>query len=116
MDNIGVIGRTDSIDYLRVLGCETFHVGAGELTEERLGEILGRGFAVLLVTEEVFEEGKELLKRMREGMWPVINVIPDVHGAPWKEGRPRSRGVAFGELRRAVVKAVGQDISNVEEE
>lgn len=115
MKNIAVIGRTDSIDYFRVLGCETFHVGSGQLTEERLGEILRRGFKVLLVTEEVYEENRELLQRSTEGMLPVMNVIPDLRGAPWKEGSPRSRGIAFSELKRAVVKAVGQDISNVDE-
>ena len=115
MKNIAVIGRTDSIDYFRVLGCETFHIGSGELAEERLEEILKGHFKVLLVTEEVYEENRDLLHRSTEGTLPVMNVIPDVHRARWKEGRPQSRGIAFGELRRAVVKAVGQDISNVEE-
>jgi vacuolar-type H+-ATPase subunit F/Vma7 len=115
MKHIAVLGRTDSIDYFRVLGCETFHVGPGELTEERMREILGVRFKVLLVTEEVYEENRELLRRVTEGVLPVLSVIPDVHGAPWKEGRPASRGIAFREMRRAVVKAVGQDISNIEE-
>ncbi len=115
MKNIAVIGRTDSLDYFRMLGCETFHVGSGELTEERLAEIIGGRFSVLLVTEEVYEENKELLVKATEGTLPVMNVIPDLHGAPWKDGRPLSRGTAFGELRRAVIKAVGQDISSIEE-
>jgi vacuolar-type H+-ATPase subunit F/Vma7 len=110
-----VIGRTDSIDYFRALGCETFHVAPGELTEERLGEILQRRLEILLVTEDVFEENKDLLMGSIEGTLPVVSVIPDIHGAPWKDGRPMSKGIAFGELRRAVVRAVGQDISDVEE-
>ena len=53
MKRIAVIGRTDSIDYFRVLGCETFHVETGELDGERFTEILGGGFAVIFVTEDL---------------------------------------------------------------
>lgn len=115
MKKIAVIGRTESIDYFRVIGCETFHVGSGRLDEERLFEILQGMYAILLVTEEIYEESAPLLHRMLDHGVTAMTIIPDLHGAPWKEGRPQSRGVAFAALRRAVVKAVGQDISNVEE-
>ena len=41
---------------------------------------------------------------------------PDVRGAVWTDKGLASEGVAFEELRTAVVKAVGQDISSVEQE
>jgi vacuolar-type H+-ATPase subunit F/Vma7 len=114
MKRIAVIGRTDSIDYFRVLGCETFHFETGELDEERFTEILDGGFAVIFVTEEIFSRNGDLLRRSVGGMLPVVSIIPDIAGAVWKEGGPEPRGIALEELRRAIVRAVGQDISNVE--
>jgi vacuolar-type H+-ATPase subunit F/Vma7 len=114
MRKIAIIGRTNSIDYFRVLGCETFHVETGELDEERLGEILKKRFTLLFVTEDVFDRNKDLIRRNTEGRLPVVSIIPDIGGSDWKEGRPLPRGIAFEELRRAVVRAVGQDISNIE--
>lgn len=115
MKRIAVIGRTDSIDYFRVLGCETFHVETGELDGERFTEILGGGFAVIFVTEEIFSSNRDLFRRNLKGMLPIVSIIPDIAGSDWKEGEPEPRGIAMEELRRAIVRAVGQDISNVEE-
>ncbi len=115
MKRIAVIGRTDSIDYFRVLGCETFHVESGKLDGERFDEILERGFAVIFVTEEIFSGNRELFEMDKKGILPVVSIIPDIAGSDWKEGEPVSRGIALEELRRAIVHAVGQDISNVEE-
>ena len=115
MKRIAVIGRTDSIDYFRVLGCETFHAEDGRLDEERFGEILQRGFAIIFVTEEIYSVNRELFDGNGKGMLPVVSIIPDIAGADWKDGEPVPRGVALEELRRAIVHAVGQDISNVEE-
>ncbi len=114
MKRIAVIGRTDSIDYFRVLGCETFHAEGGKLDEKRFDEIVERGFAVIFVTEEIYSGNRELFRRDQKGMLPVLSVIPDIAGSDWKEGEPVPRGVAVEELRRAIVHAVGQDISNVE--
>lgn len=114
MKRIAVIGRTDSIDYFRVLGCETFHVETGELDGERFTDILGRGFAVIFVTEEIFSRNRDLFRRNTKGMLPVLSIIPDVAGSVWKDGEPEPRGVALEELRRAIIRAVGQDISNIE--
>jgi vacuolar-type H+-ATPase subunit F/Vma7 len=114
MKRIAVIGRTDSIDYFRVLGCKTFHVEGGKLDEERLAEIMDGGFAVIFVTEEIFSGNRDLFGRNLKGMLPVVSIIPDIAGSNWEEGEPESRGVALEELRRAIVHAVGQDISNVE--
>ena len=114
MRGIAVIGRTDSIDYFRVLGCETFHAEEGRLDEGRFDEILERGFAIIFVTEEIFSGNRELFEKNTKGMLPVVGVIPDIAGSDWKDGEPVPRGIALEELRRAVVHAVGQDISDIE--
>jgi vacuolar-type H+-ATPase subunit F/Vma7 len=109
--NIAVIGNEDSIEYFRVLGCETYETHGGELTEEQFLEIVERKFKIILVTEEVFHKYKKLIRRRSQRVFPVVSIIPAIHGSVWKEGRPHSEGVAFEEIRHAVIKAVGQDLS-----
>ena len=116
MNRIAVIGRTDSIDFFRVLGCETFHAGTGKLDEARLEEILGGGYAILFVTEEIFALNRDLFRENSKWMLPVVSVIPDISCSVWKDGEPEPQGIAVEELRRAIVHAVGQDISNTDEE
>jgi vacuolar-type H+-ATPase subunit F/Vma7 len=108
-----VIGNSDSIEYFRVLGCCTYETVNGKLTEEQFLEVVERRFKIILVTEEVFHEYKELIRRRSQRMFPVVSIIPDIHGAAWFDGTPRSKGVALEEMRMAIVKAVGQDISRV---
>ncbi len=110
--NIAVIGNEDSIDYFRALGCVTYGTHGGELTEEQFLEIVERKFKVIFVTEEVFHKYKNLIRKRSQRIFPVISIIPAVHGAVWKDGEPQSEGVAFEEIRHAVIKAVGQDLSS----
>ncbi len=109
--NIAVIGNSDSIEYFRYLGCETYETENGELTEEKFLEVVERRFRIILVTEEVFHRYKTLIRQRSNRTFPVVSIIPDIHGAVWKDQKPSSKGVAFEELREAVIKAIGQDIS-----
>jgi vacuolar-type H+-ATPase subunit F/Vma7 len=109
--DIAVIGNSDSIEYFRVLGCETYETENGVLTQEQFDEVIKRRFKIILVTEEVFHVYKKIIRRRTLRMYPVVSIIPDVRGAVWTEGKPVSSGVASKELRMAVVKAVGQDIA-----
>jgi vacuolar-type H+-ATPase subunit F/Vma7 len=110
-DNIAVIGNEDSIEYFRALGCVTYETHGGELTEEQFLEVVERKFKVIFVTEEVFLKYKKLIRKRSQRVFPVISIIPAIHGAVWKDGEPQSEGVAFKEIRNAVIKAVGQDLS-----
>ena len=110
-ESIAVIGNEDSIEYFRILGCRTYETHEGELTAEQYREILDRKFRIILVTEEVFQRYRDLIRRRSQRIFPVISIIPDVHGAVWKDGRPHAKHTGFEELRQAVIKAVGQDIS-----
>jgi vacuolar-type H+-ATPase subunit F/Vma7 len=112
--NIAVIGNSDSIEYFRILGCCTYETVDGVLTEEQFLEVVERKFKIILVTEEVFHTYKKLIRRRSQRTFPVISIIPDVRGAVWKEGTPVSEGVGFEELRMAIIKAVGQDISRTD--
>jgi vacuolar-type H+-ATPase subunit F/Vma7 len=109
--NIAVIGNSDSIEYFRLLGCETYETRGGVLTQEQFDEVVKRRFKIILVTEEVFHRYKDRIRLRTLRMFPVVSVIPDVRGAVWTNQGPRPGGVAFEEIRAAVVKAVGQDIA-----
>jgi vacuolar-type H+-ATPase subunit F/Vma7 len=110
-DNIAVIGNEDAIEYFRALGCETYETHGGELTEEQFLEIVERKFKVIFVTEEVFDKYKKLIRQRSQRVFPVVSIIPAIHGAVWEDGKPQSEGVAFTEIRNAVIKAVGQDLA-----
>ena len=110
--NIAVIGNEDSIEYFRALGCVTYETHGGELTEEQFLEIVEKKFKVIFVTEEVFHKYKKLIRNRSQRIFPVVSIIPAIHGAVWKDGEPQSEGVAFDEIRHAVIKAVGQDLSS----
>jgi len=108
---IAVIGNSDSIEYFRVLGCETYETKGGVLTQEQFDDVVKRRFRIILVTEEVFHEYREVVRRRTLRMFPVVTIIPDVRSAVWTKDGPVSGGVALEEIRMAVVKAIGQDIS-----
>jgi len=112
--DIAVIGSSDAIEYFRFLGCDTYETQGGELTQDQFDEINRRQkYKIIFVTEEVFHRYRTLIRRRTERMFPVVTVIPDIRGAVWSEQGPASSGVGLEELRTAVVKAVGQDISNM---
>ena len=106
-----MIGNEDSIEYFRALGCVTYETHGGELTERQFLEIVERKFKIIFVTEEVFHKYKKLIRERSQRVFPVISIIPAIHGAVWKDGMPHSEGIAFEEIRHAVIKAVGQDLS-----
>jgi len=114
MKHIAVIGNSDSIEYFRFLGCDAYETKDGVLTQEQFDEInKQQKYKLLLVTEEVFRRYSKLIRRRTQRMFPVVTVIPDIRGAVWTQQGPASSGVAYEELRMAVVRAVGQDISNM---
>jgi vacuolar-type H+-ATPase subunit F/Vma7 len=110
--DIAVIGSADSIAYFRVLGCSTYETRDGKLTEERYDEVIKQRFKIILVTEEVFHAYPDLTARRTLRAFPVVTIIPDVRGAARTAEGLVSGGVAREEIRMAVVKAVGQDISS----
>ncbi|MBN1885767.1 MAG: hypothetical protein JW876_09640 [Candidatus Krumholzibacteriota bacterium] len=115
-NQIAVIGHSDSIEFFRALGCETYETHDGELTEEAFLEVVEKRFKIILVTEEVFHRYSKLIRRRTQRVFPVVSIIPDIRGAVWTDGEPSSGGLAFGELRDAVIRAVGQDISGDDSE
>lgn len=98
---IGFIGGKTSTAGFQALGVETFPVPRPEDAPERWKEIDLDSFAVIFVTEPVYEYLGDEIKKARERVFPVVTVIPAVSGG---------RGVAGSELRELVEKAVGTDV------
>ena len=109
--NIAVIGSSDSIEYFRVLGCETYETKEGALTQEQFDEVIRRRFKIILVTDEVFKKYRKIITRRTLRPFPVVTIIPDLRNAVWTREGPVSSGIASHEIRTAFVKAVGQEIS-----
>lgn len=112
-ENIAVIGNSESVEYFRALGCDVYETQDGELYEEQFLEVVRKKYKIIFVTEEVFHRYEEMIKDRTQRTFPVVSIIPDIRDARWSDGKPRVEGVAFEELKKAVVRAVGQDISNI---
>lgn len=110
--NIAVIGSSDSVSYFKAIGCDVYETEGGKLSEEQFLKVVEKKYKIILVTEEVFHKYKDIIRKRTQRTFPVVSIIPDVRGARWEAGKPIPEGVAFEELRMAVVRAVGQDIAS----
>jgi vacuolar-type H+-ATPase subunit F/Vma7 len=110
-ERIAVVGNMDSVSYFRILGCRVFETMDGELSEEYMTQLKKDRFEIIFVTEEVFLKYKDFFRSGVDEDSPVVTIIPDIRGAVWKEGNPSSSGLSLEETRKAVIRAIGQDIS-----
>ncbi len=101
MSEIGFIGDRDSVWGFRAFGVAVRPAATAEEASLALRELVRAGCSIIFVTEDVYEACSEEIVRYRELPVPVITVLPGVRG---------SRGVAAGEIHRAVSAAVGADI------
>lgn len=114
-ERIAVVGGLDSVSYFRILGCKIFETTDGKLPDEYIAQLKNNRFEIIFVTEEVFLKYRDFFRGGIDEDGPVVTIIPDIHGAVWKEGKPLSSGVSLEETRMAVIRAIGQDISGSEE-
>ncbi|MDZ7860977.1 MAG: V-type ATP synthase subunit F [Candidatus Krumholzibacteriota bacterium] len=108
---IAVVGNLDSVSYFRILGCRIFETVGGELTNENIELLKKDQFEIIFVTEEVFLKYREFFRDELSREGSSVTIIPDIRGAVWKDGKPSSSGVSVEETRKAVIRAIGQDIS-----
>lgn len=110
-ERIAVVGNLDSVSYFRILGCRVFETTDGKLSDEHMSRLKKDRFEIIFVTEEVFLKYRDFFRSGVDGDNPVVTIIPDIRGAVWKEGSPSSSGLSLEEMRKAVIRAIGQDIS-----
>ena len=101
MYKIGVLGDRDSIYGFATLGLEVWPVATPEEGERALKEMAGTGYAVIYITESLYEQIQEAVEAEREHPLPAVIPIPGVKGS-LSTGRAR--------LSSFVEKAVGSDI------
>lgn len=101
MSKIAFIGDRDSVWGFRALGVSVFPVTGGDEARERFAAAVREGFAIIFVTEDVYEACPDEIAAVREQALPTVTVLPGVRG---------SRGLATREIHRAVSAAVGADI------
>ena len=101
MYKIGVLGDRDSIYGFATLGLEVWPVATPEEGERALKEMAGTGYAVIYITESLYEQIQEAVEAEREHPLPAVIPIPGVSGNT-------RRGMA--DVKRLVEQAVGSDI------
>jgi vacuolar-type H+-ATPase subunit F/Vma7 len=111
---IAVVGNPDSISYFRILGCRCFEAEEGKITEDTMTELEKGGFEIIFVTEEIFTGHREFFRGEKSFTGSAVTIIPDIRGAHWEDGSPLAGRAAAEEIRDAVIRAVGQDISDSE--
>ncbi len=93
-------GKTSTIGF-RALGVETFAVHRPEDSLEVWSDIRPAEYAIIFMTEPIYEVLRREVDELREEKLPVVTVIPAVVG---------SMEVGMEETRALVEKAVGADV------
>jgi len=101
MYRIGVLGDLDSIYGFATLGLEVWPAKDAEEGKRLLKEMVGTGFGVVYITENLYEEMQAEVAKEKDHHLPAIIPIPGVSG---------NTGRGFNDLKRLVEQAVGTDI------
>ncbi len=110
-DRIAAVGSTDSVSYFGILGCSIFEAEDGVLSKDQKSRLKNEGYEIIFITEEVLKANSDFFKGENGISGPSVTLIPDLRGAKWKEKNPVPSGMAMKNIRRAVIRAIGQDIS-----
>ncbi len=98
---IAVIGDKDSILAFKAVGAEVFAAYSGFEANDILRALSKQDYAVIFITEQLAEEVKETLSKLKTRTYPTVIPIPSQSGPT---------GFAMKGLKKDVEKAVGADI------
>jgi V/A-type H+-transporting ATPase subunit F len=101
MSKIAFIGDRDSVWGFRAFGIAALPVADAGEARETLAAAVKKGYAIIFVTEDVYEACSEQIGEYRDLPIPTVTVLPNVRG---------SRGLAAAEIHQAVSAAIGADI------
>lgn len=105
MYKIGVMGEKDSVLGFKALGFSVFPVTSPEEAEKTLKDLAQTGYAVIYITEHVFEKLLNDIEEYKSRQLPAIIPIP---------GNQDSLGLGMKNIKKSVEKAVGADILSIE--
>lgn len=80
MSKIAVVGDLGSILGFKSLGVDTYQVGAAGEVVELWPTILASDYAIIMMTEPVFEEAMALIKKLEARVTPAVLAIPSTAG------------------------------------
>ena len=101
MYKIGVIGDRESILGFKAVGLTVFPCDEAEEAKKILKQIAKEDFAIIYVTEELYQYMDEEIKVYVDLRLPAVIPIPSTDG---------SLGIGMRNVRSAVERAVGADI------
>jgi V/A-type H+-transporting ATPase subunit F len=101
MYKMAVLGDYDSIYGFAALGLDTFPVGDTTEAAEQLKHLYKGNYAVIYITEAMYNALGEILEQFEEVALPAIIPIPGIYG---------NTGVGIANVKAFVEKAVGSDI------
>lgn len=107
MAGIAIVGDVVSVGGFRPLGFATFPVEHASEARDLWPRLTGGEFAVVFVTEPVYEALGELVLETADKPLPAVTVIPGVGSAG---------GVGGAKIERAIERALGTKITFGDEE
>lgn len=100
-DKIGVIGKTDNIMGFKAAGVECFSAETATQAKNILHTIARKGYAVVLLTEDLAKDMAETLNRYKTQAYPAIIPIPTAKG---------NSGIGMKGIYEDADKAIGAEL------
>ncbi len=101
MYKIGVIGDRESILGFKAVGLDVFPVDDPEEAKKILKRIAKEDFAIIYITEQVYQYMMDEVDEYTDSRLPAIIPIP---------GKDGTLGIGMTSVKKSVERAVGADI------
>jgi len=101
MHKVAMVGDRVSVQGFKALGLDVFPLDDINTARQVWNRINLKDYGLIIVTESVFERVKDLAEGLKEGLKPIVLVVPSTTGAV---------GVIEKEMRNMMKKAIGTDI------
>ena len=101
MYKIGVIGDRESILGFKAVGRDVFPIDDPEEAKKTLKRIAKEDFAIIYITEQIYQYMMDLVDEYVDSRLPAIIPIP---------GKDGTLGIGMTSVKKSVERAVGADI------
>ena len=101
MYKIGVIGDRESILGFKAVGLDVFPIDDPEEAKKTLKRIAKEDFAIIYITEQVYQFMMDEVDEYTDSRLPAIIPIP---------GKDGTLGIGMTSVKKSVERAVGADI------
>lgn len=101
MYKICVIGDKQSVLGFKAVGLNVFDCSTKEEAKHMVKKIVNEDYAIIYITEHLYNEIKDTVYEYNEMRLPAIIPIPSMKG---------TLGIGIENIKKAVEKAVGADI------